>query len=93
MDPVEKKIELTLKSLDKVRKAEADPYLFSRIEAHLAGVPVEFVTGTATLYRFAAVLAALLIMNVMTLFFSSSGLSRAISQEYFYQESVKIELR
>jgi hypothetical protein len=95
MDPIKRKIEETLGSLENIRKAEPGPALFSRIQARLGEAPLELVPDNRMVYRFAAAIALLIGMNVMTIFFTSSRANtrEAISQEYFSQDNIKLELQ
>ncbi len=83
-DFIHKKIEDVLGSIDGIQKAEANPFLFTRLEAQrndersLYGKITSFITKPAIAF---ACVCLVLIINVMVIFFSNKSYSNASTQQ------------
>jgi hypothetical protein len=72
---IERKIEETLNSLENIQRAEANSYLFTRIEQRFKNH--EQVANGNTFYRLAFALILFIIMNVFTYTkFQSNGVNQ-----------------
>ena len=80
---IERKIEETLDSLEGIRRAEANPYLITRIQARLQQ-PKNFferMVGFAGRPAFALVLLCLVLITNLTVMVKESAAASAITKE------------
>jgi hypothetical protein len=86
MKAKEHKIEETLSSLENIKRAEANPFLFTRIESKLQ-ISKEVLLKPSLVWSMAACVLVVLSINIFTLsHFAKSKTdinSNALSNEYF----------
>lgn len=67
MEAEDKWVQQKLSSLDGIRRAEANPYLYEKIKNRLAVVTISYAIKPAIVWLSAACLAALISLNVLSI--------------------------